>query len=206
MRIQGQGGPDGTRRKFTGTRSHNASPDNHPMAQLLLAPIQACDLEAVTEFEVSNRRFFERHVNARGDDYYAAGGIQRAIDHALADAAADRAFQFLGRSANGTLVVRVNLSRVRRRHFMSAELGYRVGEVFQRQGYATQAVQGALQFAFGELRLRRVEATASPANQASCRVLERTRFREFGRSTRSFQLAGRWHDLLHYEIHAPDAD
>lgn len=176
------------------------------MAQLLFTPVQASDLEALTKFEVSNRRFFESHVNARGDDYYAAGGIQKAIDLAIADAASDTAFQLLGRDDTGTLVVRVNLARVRRRNFMSAELGYRVGEAFQTQGYATRAVQVALQFAFGELHLRRVEATARPAHQASCRILTRTGFREFGRSTRSFQLGGSWHDLLHFEIHAPDCD
>lgn len=171
------------------------------MSLLALTPVRASDLAALTDFEVTNRGFFERHVNARSDDYYAAGGIRQAIEDALADAAADRGYQFLGRNEAGAIVARVNLSRVRRRHFMSAELGFRVGEPFQRQGHAIRAVQFALQFAFEELRLHRVEATARPANEGSCGVLARAGFRQFGRSSRSFELGGSWHDLLHFEKH-----
>jgi ribosomal-protein-alanine N-acetyltransferase len=57
--------------------------------------------------------------------------------------------------------------------------------------------------AFGGLKLQRIEATARPENLGSHRVLARNGFTLFGRSTRSFELAGAWYDLNHYELRAP---
>lgn len=60
-----------------------------------------------------------------------------------------------------------------------------------------------LEKAFGELRLVRVEAKARAGNAGSIKVLQRNGFTEFGRSTRSFQLAGEWEDMLYFECRAP---
>jgi ribosomal-protein-alanine N-acetyltransferase len=48
----------------------------------------------------------------------------------------------------------------------------------------------------------RVEATTRPENVGSTQVLLRNAFTQFGRSTRSFQLAGAWYDLLYFEKRA----
>jgi [ribosomal protein S5]-alanine N-acetyltransferase len=145
---------------------------------------------------------FSRRINARPTSYYAEGGVEAAIAAAVADASADKAYQFIARNAAQELVARVNLTRVRREHFHSAELGYRVAETHNGKGYASEAVRVALGFAFDEMGLHRVEATARVGNPASAKVLLRHGFREFGRSTRSFQLANAWHDLQHFELHA----
>lgn len=157
------------------------------------------DLEA---FELGNRAFFETHINARPASYYLPGGVVAAIASAQQDASDDKAYQYLARNLHGQLVARVNLTHVRREHFHCAELGYRVAEAHGGNGYASQAVALVLVKAFRELLLHRVEATARPENEASIEVLFRNGFSQFGRSARSFQLAGIWHDLLHFERHA----
>lgn len=167
----------------------------------LSAPSQV-DLADLADFEFSNRAFFEARINARPASYYADGGIQAAISVAAQEAAEDRAYQFLVRDGFGILVGRVNFIRVRRAHFHSAEIGYRVAEAHNGKGYASQAVQLALLVAFGELGLQRIEATASQRNPSSAAVLIKNGFKQFGLSTRSFHLAGEWHDLLHFECHA----
>lgn len=169
---------------------------------LSVAPICAADLDELTIFEFSNRAFFESHINARPASYYAPGGVEAAIDAAMLEANKDVAYQFLVRNADRQLVGRVNLTRIRRQHFHSAEIGYRIAEEHNRKGYASETVRQVLQKAFEELELLRIEACASHLNPGSCAVLTRNGFTQFGRSTRSFSLAGTWHDLLHFECHA----
>lgn len=120
----------------------------------------------------------------------------------MRDAGNGTAYQYLVRDSLGTLVGRVNLSKVRRAHFHSAELGYRVGEDSGGKGHATEAVRQVIERAFGEHGLVRLEATARPENEGSVKVLTRNGFSRFGQSTRSFELAGRWYDLLHFELRA----
>lgn len=175
------------------------------MSLLHLCPPRLSDHEALCRFEFENRTFFEAHINARPATFYSDEGVRAAIAQAQADAAEDRGYQFLARAgAAGPLVGRVNLSRVRRAHFHSAELGYRIAQAETGKGHAGEAVRLAIEQAFGVLDLRRIEAGVRLGNEASRRVLLRNGFRQFGHSTRSFQLAGVWYDLLHFERHAED--
>jgi ribosomal-protein-alanine N-acetyltransferase len=167
---------------------------------LSLKPPTLNDTEELLAFEIRNRGFFERNINARAPSYYSRAGVEKAVEDAIRDAESDAAYQYLVRDSSGTLVGRVNLTRVRRSHFHSAELGYRVGEASGGKGHATEAVRQVIQRAFGEHRLLRLEATARPENEGSVKVLKRNGFSKFGQSTRSFELAGRWYDLLHFEL------
>ena len=119
------------------------------MPSIFLAP---CSLEVAEEllrFERDNRSFFEQHVNARPGNYYSLPGINSAIELAQREAREDRGYQYLIRSETGNLLGRVNLRNVRRAHFHSAELGYRIGESACGMGYATEAVRHVLRYAFG---------------------------------------------------------
>ena len=169
------------------------------MPQIQLSPLCEADLNDLLVFELDNRAFFESHINARPADYYSVEGIKAAIAVALLEAAQDKAYQFLVRSDAGVLVGRTNLTKVRRRHFHSAELGYRVAQSEAGNGYASEAVRQVVTVAFGQLSLARLEATAKPENAGSVKVLQRNAFSQFGRSTKSFELSGVWYDLLHFE-------
>jgi len=172
------------------------------MHELSLTQVQLHDAEELLSFEMSNRMFFEQHINARPTDYYSLAGVRSAIETARREAAEDKAYQFLVRDGAGALVGRANLTRVRRAHFHSAELGYRIAQHACGNGYARQAVCQLSALAFGQLGLKRLEATARPENVGSSRVLARNGFTAFGRSTKSFELAGVWYDLVHYERRA----
>jgi [ribosomal protein S5]-alanine N-acetyltransferase len=171
---------------------------------LSLQPPVLNDTDELLAFEMRHREFFERNINARAANFYSESGVKQAIADAMRDAESGSAYQYLIRDSFGTLVGRVNLTRVRRAHFHSAELGYRVGENFSGKGHATEAVRQVIERAFGEHRLMRLEATARPENEGSVKVLSRNGFSKFGQSTRSFELAGRWCDLLHFELRADD--
>jgi ribosomal-protein-alanine N-acetyltransferase len=65
-----------------------------------------------------------------------------------------------------------------------ANLGYWLGRAHWGQGYATEAVRRVLRLAFGEMKLREIEAGVFPGNTASMQVLAKTGFREVGPAQR----------------------
>jgi ribosomal-protein-alanine N-acetyltransferase len=60
----------------------------------------------------------------------------------------------------------------------------------------TEAVKTLLPFAFGTLRLNRVEAACMPSNAASIRVLESTGFVREGMARGYLKINGQWEDHL----------
>lgn len=167
---------------------------------LTLRPPAPDDAAELLQFELDNRAYFESWINARSPDYYALDAVRRAIDTAADERARDVSHQFLVH-AGPELVGRANLHRVARPYYNKAELGYRIGERFGGQGYASRAVALLVQHAFEALEFHRIEATVRTDNRGSLRVLHKNGFREFGRSTRSMQLQGRWYDLAHLDLH-----
>ena len=98
------------------------------MPQPVLVPVAETDAGPLVDFEMENRAFFEATINARPASYYSPEGVAEAIDKACADADQDLGYQFLLKEHDGRIVARANLSAVKRAHFQSAVLGYRVAE------------------------------------------------------------------------------
>jgi [ribosomal protein S5]-alanine N-acetyltransferase len=61
-----------------------------------------------------------------------------------------------------------------------AEVGYGLGSFAWGHGYMHEALQGLLEYGFGELGLNRIEADIDPRNSASARTLERLGFTKEG--------------------------
>merc|ERR1711964_838776 len=59
-------------------------------------------------------------------------------------------------------------------------IGYWLGEPFWGRGYATEAVRAVTDYAFRELGVSRIEATAYSTNIGSCKVLEKAGFLKEG--------------------------
>jgi RimJ/RimL family protein N-acetyltransferase len=82
------------------------------------------------------------------------------------------------------------------------ELGYTLARAAWGHGYATEAAQAVLRWAFAWLRLERVIAVADPVNEASLRVLAKVGMRRLGtrrcygtQMTESALSLGEWRDL-----------
>ena len=68
----------------------------------------------------------------------------------------------------------------------------------------TEAVRGALQFAFSDLALHRVEAACLPNNLPSRRLLERVGFQQEGLARAYLRINGAWEDHLLFAALASD--
>ena len=80
----------------------------------------------------------------------------------------------------------------------AGSLGYWIGEPYARTGYMTAAVRALIPFAFGTLRLHRLEAACIPTNTASIRLLEKTGFPREGYAREYLCINGIWQDHLLY--------
>lgn len=85
-----------------------------------------------------------------------------------------------------------------------AEIGYVLGSAHWGLGYAQEALSLVLDFAFGTLGLRRVEADIDPRNASSCKLAERLGFVREGLLRERWEIAGEVCDTVMYGLLAKD--
>jgi ribosomal-protein-alanine N-acetyltransferase len=103
---------------------------------------------------------------------------------------------FIFRRSDNMLVGGMTLANIRRGCAQAGSLGYWMGHAYARQGYMTAGVRALIPFAFGSLRLHRLEAACIPTNAASVSLLEKTGFRREGYARQYLCINGIWQDHL----------
>jgi ribosomal-protein-alanine N-acetyltransferase len=104
------------------------------------------------------------------------------------------------RGDDGAVVGNINLFHIIRHGMQSAYVGYFVGAPHVRRGYATEAMQLMLNFAFKKVKLHRVEADIQPHNRASISLVRHAGFMREGYSRRLVKVAGKWRDHERWAI------
>lgn len=94
----------------------------------------------------------------------------------------------------------INFSQIFRAGFQNAYLGYYVGEKFAGKGFATEAIELIIKFAFEELNLHRIEANIQPQNLPSIAVVKKNGFVKEGFSLKYLQVDGIWCDHERWAI------
>ena len=132
-------------------------------------------------------------------DDLSRSAFRRRIRRYAEDLRTDQGYAFLIiRTSDNALVGGLTLANVRRGVAQAGSLGYWMGQPFVRRGYMTAAVRAVIPFAFGTLRLHRVEAACIPTNTASIRLLENTGFVREGYARNYLCINGIWQDHLLY--------
>jgi ribosomal-protein-alanine N-acetyltransferase len=132
-------------------------------------------------------------------DDLTRASFRRRIKRYFEDQRSDLAYPlFIFRKSDGVLLGGLTLANIRRGCAQAGSLGYWMGAAYARQGYMTAAVRAVLPFAFGTLRLHRVEAACIPANVASIRLLEKCGFQREGFARQYLCIDGAWQDHLLY--------
>jgi [ribosomal protein S5]-alanine N-acetyltransferase len=101
---------------------------------------------------------------------------------------------FIFRKHDDVLIGGLTLANIRRGCAQSGSLGYWIGAPYARQGHMTAAVNAVVPFAFGTLKLHRIEAACIPTNIASVRLLEKTGFKREGFARQYLCINGIWQD------------
>jgi ribosomal-protein-alanine N-acetyltransferase len=96
--------------------------------------------------------------------------------------------------ASNEVVGVINLNEIVAGAFQSAYLGYYGMANFSRTGLMTEALRAAVDYAFIELGLHRLEANIQPGNIASISLVRRLGFKQEGFSPRYLRINGEWRD------------
>jgi [ribosomal protein S5]-alanine N-acetyltransferase len=164
-----------------------------------LRPPQMSDYSEWAALREASRDFLKPWEPTWPSDDLTRAAYRRRIRRYSEDQRGDLAYPFfIFRKADGCLVGGLTLSNIRRGCAQAGSLGYWMGAHHARQGLMTAAVLAVLPFAFGTLRLHRVEAACVPGNAASIRLLEKAGFRKEGFARQYLCIDGIWQDHLLY--------
>ena len=124
--------------------------------------------------------------------------------YGTASASSRHAGFLIVRNDDGALAGVVNFSEIVRGVFHSAYVGYYAFEPLAGDGYMAEGFALALEFAFGKLKLHRVEANVQPGNRRSLSLVERLGFEREGYSRRYVKIGGRWRDHVRFAMLAEE--
>jgi len=160
-----------------------------------LRPPQMADYEEWATLREASRDFLTPWEPTWPSDDLTRSAFRRRVKRYSEDQRNDIAYPFfVFRHSDGALVGGLTLANIRRGCAQVGSLGYWMGQPHAGQGYMTAAVRALLPFAFGSLRLHRVEAACIPTNGASIRLLEKVGFEREGYAREYLCINGRWQD------------
>ena len=158
------------------------------------------DAPALADLVRANRHFLAAFEPLRSDDYFTESGQGAVIAAALAEHSHGRCLPYVIIDRQAGLVGRITLNGIVRGPFLSCSVGYWVSQSVNGRGIATAALRDIVRVAFSELGLHRVQAEILLDNAASQRVLERNGFVRIGLAPAYLKIAGRWQDMILFQL------
>jgi ribosomal-protein-alanine N-acetyltransferase len=170
-----------------------------------MRPPNLADYTTWAELRAESRAFLTPWEPTWPADDLTRSAFRRRIRRYQDEIRDDHAYPFfIFRQADQILLGGITLSNVTRGMTQTATLGYWMGERYANRGCMTRAVKALAPFAFGALRLHRLEAACLPHNLASMRLLEKLGFQREGLARGLVCIAGRWQDHIVYALLADD--
>ena len=171
---------------------------------ILRAPLTG-DYSAWASLRMESRDFLTPWEPVWTEDDLTRASFRLRVKRAAREIATDEAYSlFVLDARSEALLGGLTLGLVRRGVAQACTLGYWMGQRHAGKGHMTEAVRGALDFAFSELALHRVEAACLPTNEPSRRLLERVGFTREGEARGYLRINGVWADHLLYGILASE--
>ena len=161
------------------------------------------DVEALTALYVDNRRFLAPWQPLRPDSHFTVAGQREAAKAVLAQHESGVAVPLVILDGHAALVGTLTIASIIRGAFQSCSVGYWLAEHAQGKGLATAALRDAVDLAFGDLRLHRIQAETLKHNQRSQRTLQRVGFEQYGEAPSYMHIAGQWQDNVLYQLLTP---
>ncbi|MFI5493432.1 GNAT family N-acetyltransferase [Actinoplanes sp. NPDC051859] len=170
------------------------------MQGVSLRPLTLSDADQLVHLLSTNRKFLHGWMPA-GDEGASDEKDRASVPAIVAECAAGgKWFGFI--ELDGKPVGALSM-RIQRDLTQTAAIGYWVAEQVNGQGVASAAVEKAVEMAFGDFGLHKVEAFAREDNVGSCRVLEKNGFQRVGVSRSHQHIGGRWWDMACFQRLAP---
>ncbi|MGX5735542.1 GNAT family N-acetyltransferase [Bosea thiooxidans] len=185
-----------------------SEPPSRPLIRtrnLYLRAPQANDYSAWAMLRMESREFLTPWEPSWNEDDLTRASFRLRTKRAAREIATDEAYSlFIFEAHSETLLGGLTLGLIRRGVAQACTLGYWMGKRHAGRGHMTEAVRGAVRFAFSDLALHRVEAACLPNNEPSRRLLERVGFQREGLARAYLKINGVWADHLLYAILSGD--
>ena len=186
----------------------SSEPPTRPLIRtqnLHLRPPVASDYPAWAVLRIESREFLTPWEPVWNEDDLTRASFRLRVKRAAREIVSDEAYAlFIFDTRTDTLIGGLTLGLVRRGVAQACTLGYWMGQRHSGQGHMTEAVRGALRFAFSDLALHRVEAACLTNNEPSRRLLERVGFQREGMARAYLRINGAWCDHLLYAALSSD--
>lgn len=168
---------------------------NYTGRNIYIRQLDTSDATALLELQISNKEFFQAYTPKRIEGFYTIEGQTKAIEANIAKSESGSSYSF-GIFLNGTdqLIGNVALTEILRGSLQSCYIGYSMDQQQNGKGYMTEAVILAVDFAFKELELHRIEAGVMPHNIRSMKVLEKAGFHKEGIAIKNVKINDKWED------------
>ncbi|MCM3749484.1 GNAT family N-acetyltransferase [Paenibacillus pasadenensis] len=177
------------------------------MGQIYIRPLEPHDAERLLELKRRNREFFQPFEPIRDETHFTIDGQRAEIANGAVSAKNDQAYAFgIFLAETDEIIGRIALTGITRGPAQHANVGYFIDQAHNGKGYATKAVELAVQAAFDELGLHCVQAGVMPRNARSARVLTKAGFRHEGLAKRYIKINGAWEDHDLFAITVEDLD
>ncbi len=185
-----------------------SEPQSRPLIRtpnLYLRAPSLDDYPAWAALRMESRAFLTPWEPSWNEDDLTRAAFRLRTKRAAREISTDEAYSlFVFDSQTEALLGGLTLGLIRRGVAQACTLGYWMGKPHAGKGHMTEAVRGALRFAFSELALHRVEAACLPNNEPSRRLLERVGFRHEGLARAYLKINGAWADHLLYAALSTD--
>lgn len=153
------------------------------------------DAESLLHLDLRNAELFQKYSPTFDDDFYTLDSKRKDISNSIKEREEDKKYCFgIYLKDNGKLIGEVALYHIFRGSLQRCLIGYSLDKQYNGRGYTTQAVSLAVEFAFNELKLHRVDAGTMLNNIGSMRILEKVGFYREGIEQKGVKINGQWED------------
>ncbi len=146
-------------------------------------------------YYTENKDFLKALEPHRDPEFYTLKGQRKSLDESYKHYLNGLAINF-GVYYDRKLIGKVQFSNLVYGGFRSANLGYALHKHYEGKGLMQDALEVAIEYAFEELMLHRIEASTLLDNIKSQNVLERMGFKLVGINEKYLYINGKWQD--HY--------
>ncbi|GAA0123940.1 MAG: GNAT family N-acetyltransferase [Clostridium argentinense] len=153
------------------------------------------DSEQILNYYVKNREYLTPFEPLRDESFYTLEEQTASLIESYKQFIKGQAVHF-GIYKDGKFIGRIKINNIVMGVFRNAFIGYSIDENEQGKGYMKEAVKLAIDYAYDELELHRIEASTMVSNEKSQRVLKSCGFQELGVSKEYLYIDGKWQDHI----------
>lgn len=168
--------------------------------------------QEVSDYLNRNRQFLAESEATRPDEYYtesywrqkllcdeeSIGYIQKDSERAAS------IHLWIRQKELSHIIGMIGFHNIQRGAFLSCFISYRLDSQWVNRGLMSEALKKAVEIAFTDLGLHRIEANIMPKNKASIRVAEKLGFQNEGLARNYLKIGDKWEDHLHMVLLSED--